>query len=198
LSFIAITDENLCRKPEFNEEESMKRTVVAVGLMLLLFAVAAQAQIPAPKPGPEHQKLGSFVGNWKWEGEYRASPFSPAGKVVGTSACTWFEGGFHVVCQATEQDPTGSYKFMRIRGWNPEQKSYEWNDIDSRGAMNSIRFTVSGNTWTGLYYQKVGAKPYHIRLTAVVNSPTLITYKVEHSEDGKTWTIFYEDKTMKQ
>ncbi len=176
----------------------MKRMVVAVGLILLLFAVAAQAQAPAPKPGPEHQKLGSFVGNWKWEGEYKASPFSPAGKVVGTSACTWFEGGFQVVCQGTEQDPAGSYKYMYIRAWNPDQKSYEWHLIDSRGSINFRRFTLAGNTWTGLGEGMAGGKLYRVRTTATVSSPTLITYKEEYSEDGKTWTIYYEDKTMKQ
>jgi hypothetical protein len=38
--------------------QSMKRAVIAVGLIALLFAVAAQAQAPVPKPGPEHKKEG--------------------------------------------------------------------------------------------------------------------------------------------
>jgi len=176
----------------------MKRTVLVVGLMFLLFAIAAQAQAPAAKPGAEHEKLGVFVGSWKWQGAYGASPLGPAGNVVGTSECTWFEGGFQVVCQGTEKDSEGSYKFMRIRGWNPQEKGHEWYFIDSRGTMSFIRVTASGNTWTGLSDRTVGAKSYQIRLTATVSSPTLITYKQEYSEDGKTWAVYYEDKTVKQ
>ena len=45
----------------------MKRTVIAVALMLLLFAVSAQAQ--APKPSLERKKLEPWVGDWTYEGE---------------------------------------------------------------------------------------------------------------------------------
>ena len=41
--------------------------------------VAAQAA-QAPKPGPEHARLGYFVGKWKTEGEAKPGPMGPGGK----------------------------------------------------------------------------------------------------------------------
>lgn len=42
----------------------MKRTLIAVALVMLLSAIAVQAQAPAPKPGPEVKHWGLWVGDW--------------------------------------------------------------------------------------------------------------------------------------
>ena len=50
----------------------MKRSVLIVLLLVLAVPCLAfgQAQTaPPPKPGPEVQRLGYFVGTWKYVGE---------------------------------------------------------------------------------------------------------------------------------
>lgn len=66
----------------------MKGTLkAALALAALSVAVApvAAAQASSPqKPGPEHQRLGFFVGRWKAEGEIKPGPMGPGGKMTGT------------------------------------------------------------------------------------------------------------------
>jgi hypothetical protein len=56
-------------------------------------AVAARAQMEMPKPGPEHKKLDVFAGVWTLDGDMKASPMGPGGKVAENEKCEWMEGG---------------------------------------------------------------------------------------------------------
>ena len=79
----------------------MKKIVatLAFSIVALCVSMASYAQTPpaAPKPGPEHQKLAYFVGKWTVEGEMKASPMGPGGKMTSNDNCTWFSGHFAVV-----------------------------------------------------------------------------------------------------
>src|SRR5262245_49191390 len=87
------------------EPMSSTRTFAACALSLAV-AVSASAQAPqAPKPGPEHERLGYFVGKWTSEGEMKPSPFGPGGKTTGTDRCEWFEGKFAVICHSDGKGP---------------------------------------------------------------------------------------------
>ena len=81
-------------------------------------AAAAQAA-PPQKPGPEHQRLGYFVGRWKAEGQVKPSPMGPGGKVTATDDCEWFEGQFTVICRSEGQGPSGPSKSIGILGYSP-------------------------------------------------------------------------------
>src|SRR5215510_1218484 len=71
--------------------------LIVAALLLSPFAVA---QDGAPKPTAEHKRLGYFVGTWHTEGEMKPGPMGPGGKTTATDRCSWFEGGFAVVCQS--------------------------------------------------------------------------------------------------
>src|SRR5215470_8676306 len=74
---------NTVRKGILCEERTMKGMISLIAVMSIS-AVLVLGQAPhALKPGPEHQKLSAFVGNWTFEGEAKASPMGPAGKVTG-------------------------------------------------------------------------------------------------------------------
>ncbi|MGH9365751.1 MAG: hypothetical protein ACRD1B_10890, partial [Thermoanaerobaculia bacterium] len=77
----------------------MKRFKLAILVAsgLLIAAVAAQAEekkAGPPKPGPEVKKMAYFAGTWTSEGEVKANPMMPAGKMTSTDVCTWYKGGF--------------------------------------------------------------------------------------------------------
>jgi hypothetical protein len=93
-------------------------------------AVAAQSP-QAPKPGPEHARLGYFVGKWKTEGEMQPSPMGPGGKMTGTDTCDWFEGPFTVVCRSEETGPWGPSKSIGILGYSTEEKVYTYYGVDN-------------------------------------------------------------------
>ena len=98
----------------------MKRTlavcvVLAVGGLQVLSAAIAQQ---APAPGPENKKLGYFVGKWTTEGELKASPMGPGGKITSTDTCEWFDGGFAVICRSDGTTPMGPSKSVGIMGYS--------------------------------------------------------------------------------
>ena len=175
----------------------MRSIAITVGFCLVAGAALAQAPQGPPKPGPEVQKLKVFEGKWKGESEMKPGPWGPGGKMTSEDDCTWFEGGFELVCRGTGSGAMGKMKSEGVMGWNGEEKAYKYMGFDSMGMMASANGTVSGNTWTWSGEDKMGGKLIKSRYTIVVTSPTTYTFKWETSEDGKTWTTAAEGKSTK-
>jgi hypothetical protein len=182
----------------------MKRPFnVLAGLALLSAAglPTAVAQAPqAPKPGPEHQKLGYFVGKWTSEGEIKPGPMGPGGKMKSTDTCEWFEGRYSVICRSEGTMPTGPSKSIGILGYNTEEKVYTYYGIDnSNMTMASVpKGTLQGDTWTYTDEGTMGGKKYKSRVTIKELSPTAYTFRMDmQGPDGK-WMPMMESKNTKQ
>lgn len=174
------------------------RMIASVAVGLCLFAGAALAQAPGPpKPGPEVKKLDAFAGKWKGESEMKPGPWGPGGKMTSESECTWFEGGFQLVCRENSKGAMGNMKAESVLGWNGEEKVYKYAGFDSSGMMGAANGTVSGNTWTWTGEDKMGGKMIKSRYTIVVTSPTSYTFKWETSQDGTTWATAADGKSTK-
>ncbi len=174
------------------------RTILGVILSLgFAAAVLAQASGP-PKPGPEVKKLEVFAGKWEGESEMKPSAFGPGGKMKSEDDCTWFDGGFQLVCRSTGEGAMGKVKGEGVLAWNGEEKVYKYVGFDSTGMMTAGTGTVSGNIWTWKGEDKMGGKTIHSRYTVTVTSPTTQTFKWETSEDGKTWMTIAEGKSKKK
>ena len=171
-------------------------TCVAVAFAGLVVA----AQAPQPKPGPEHKRLGYFVGKWTAEGKMEASPMGPGGKMTSTDTCEWFQGGFAVICRADGTSPMGPGKSLGIMTYNPDEKVYTYYGVDSSGmmAMTSIpRGTVQGDTWTYTDESMMGGQKVKSRVTIEEVSPTEYTFKMEmQGADGK-WMPLMESTSKK-
>src|SRR5262245_59022983 len=102
--------------PSVSGGHTMARASALFGAFVvaaLSFHGVSSAQTPAPaaaKPGPEHERLGYFVGKWTTEGEIKPSPMGPGGKMTSTDTCEWFDGHFSVVCHSTGKSPAGPSK----------------------------------------------------------------------------------------
>ncbi len=138
----------------------MRTTWPAVPFALaLLLASPARAEAPKEaKPGPEHQRLGFFVGKWKGEGKMAENPFSPAGKLSSTETCEWFAGRYAVVCRASGRGPKGPTHSLGIMTYSPQEKVYLYYGVEnSPMAMTTVpRGTVEGDTWTYTDESKMG------------------------------------------
>ena len=66
-------------------EQRTRWVVLCVGLLGV--SIASAQERAAPRPGPEHQRLGYFVGNWSTEGEMKPSDMGPGGKMTSTEKC---------------------------------------------------------------------------------------------------------------
>jgi hypothetical protein len=159
-------------------------------------ALAAQ-HTEVPKPGPEVQKLKAFEGKWKGESDMKPGPWGPGGKMTSEDDCTWFDGGFQLVCRGSGTGAMGKVKSEGVLGWNGEEKVYKYVGFDSTGMMMSATGSVSGNTWNWTGEDKMGGKMIKSRYTIVMPSPTTQTFKWETSEDGKTWSTTMEGKSSK-
>lgn len=179
------------------------RTIIwrFVHLTFALACVSASlaAQAPPAKPGPEHEKLGYFVGKWTSEGELKPSPFGPAGKMTMTDTCSWFEGKFVVLCHSEGKGPMGQVKGVSIMGYSNEEKVYTYYGADSMGMVASTvpRGTVQGDTWTYTDESMMGGQKVKSRFTMKVQSPTVYTFSWEtQGPDGK-WVSVMEGKATK-
>ena len=172
---------------------------VVATLVLAAGVAAAQPAGEAPKPGPEQQKLGYFVGDWKSEGELKPNPFMPGGKYSSTDRCAWFEGGFAVVCHSEGSGPMGSTKGIGIMGYSTEEGVYTYYGVDnSPMAMASVpRGTVQGDTWTYTDEGKMGGKMVKSRYVIQQLSPTSYTFKWEMQDEASAWQTIMDGKATK-
>jgi hypothetical protein len=157
--------------------------------------VAAQA----PKPGPEHAKLGYFVGKWNTVGEMKPGPMGPGGKTTMADDCQWFEGRFSVICRSEGITPMGPSKSIGILGYSPEAKAYTYYGIDnSNMTMTSVPHgTLQGDTWTYTDEGMMGGKQMKSRVVIKEISPTAYTFRMEmQGPDGK-WMPMSESKSTK-
>jgi hypothetical protein len=153
---------------------------------------------PQPKPGPEIGRLSYYLGSWRGEGEAKAGPFGPGGKLSSTTTCEWFDGGFHLVCRGEEQGPTGKRTFLNIRTYDEKTQAYTEYGISSLGETEyNTGGTIVGNTKTFAFDMNIEGKPTKLRYVEVQVSPTLYTYEAAASTDGGPWAVIAEGKVRK-
>ena len=171
----------------------------AISLAVSGLTLAADAP-PAPKPGPEHQKLGYFVGKWTSKGEMKASPYGPGGKMMSTDKCEWFDGKFAVICRGTGTGPTGPSKSLGILGYSAEEKAYTYYGVDNTAMTQTTvpKGTIDGDTWTYNDESKMGGNLVKSRYVIKIVSPTAYTFKYEMQGEGGSWNTVLEGTETKE
>jgi hypothetical protein len=175
----------------------IRHVSAALTIGLVATVAMAQQQTP-PKPGPETKKLDAFAGKWQGEADMKPGPWGPGGKMTSEDDCSWFEGGWQLVCHSSGKGAMGSMKGEGVMAWSPEDKVYKYMGYDSMGMMTHATGTNTGNTWNWKSTDKMGGKTVHSRYTVTLTSPTTQTFKYETSEDGKRWTTAAEGKSTKK
>jgi hypothetical protein len=178
----------------------MRRTIAVATITLCCLAGASARQSQAPKPGPEHQKLGYFVGTWTSTGEMKPSPFGPGGKMTMTDTCEWFQGGFAVVCRSQGTSPMGPTRGLGIMGYNVDEKVYTYYGVDNSPMnMASVpKGTVQGDTWTYNDEGMMGGKKIKSRYILKIASPTSYTFRFEMEQEPGKWSPIVEGTSTKK
>jgi hypothetical protein len=178
----------------------MFNVLIAHAVVLIAGVQFAAAQAPeTPKPGPEHERLGYFVGKWNAEGEVKPGPMGPGGKMKTTDTCEWFEGRYSVICRSEGTTPMGPSKNLGILSYNTEEKVYTYYGVDnSNMTMASVpKGTVRGDTWTYTDEGTMGGKKFKSRVTIKELSPNAYSFRMEmQGPDGK-WMPMVETKNTK-
>ncbi|MBZ5589268.1 MAG: DUF1579 domain-containing protein [Acidobacteriia bacterium] len=180
----------------------MSKAIRAVVALASISVGLAFAQTPGgpPKPGPEHKRLGYFVGTWRSEAEVKPNAFMPAGKMTSDDTCAWFEGGFAVVCNSSGTSPMGPTKELGILGYSTEEKVYTYLAVEnSPMAMTSVpRGHVNGGSWVYEDESKMGGKLVKSRYVMNETSPTAYAFKWEMLGENGAWQTIVEGTSTKK
>jgi hypothetical protein len=178
---------------------TQRKIMAAFVLVVLVAGAMAMAQAPAgpPKPGPEHKRLGVFVGKWSGTGDMKPSPFGPAGKMTWTETCEWFSGNFAIVCHSDGSGPMGPSKELGVMSYNAEEKTYVYFGIGSTGWVDTSKGAVQGKTWIWTGEGKVGGKLVKSRMILTEQSNDSYTFKMETSTAGGPWAVAMEGKSTR-
>ncbi len=117
-------------------------------LCCLIFSTSGFAQMSMPTPAPELKKLDFLVGTWNDEGEMKASPMGPGGKMTMTEKNEWMPGGFFLVLHSTFNSAMGSGSGMAVMGYDQEAKQYTYDEFNSMGERTHSTGSLDGDTWT--------------------------------------------------
>jgi hypothetical protein len=164
----------------------------------LLISAPALAQMDMPKPGPEHKKLDMFVGSWALDGDMKASPMGPGGKMTESEKCAWMEGGFFVVCHSDFKSSMGDGTGISVMGYSADDKAYTYREFNSWGEFDDSKGSVDGDTWTWTSDEKMGPTTMKGRFTMKITSPTSYNFMFEMSQDGTKWTTVMDGKATKE
>jgi hypothetical protein len=170
---------------------------VAVLLVGIVCVSDALAQGP-PKPAPEVQRIGYFIGNWTSEGDMKAGPMGPGGKVTIQEEGKWMDGNFFVVFHSSFKGTMGAGTGLAVMGYDTQENVYTYDEYNSVGEANHFKGTVDGDTWTWTSEMKAGPQTMKGRFTQKIVSPTSYTFKFEMSMDGTTWNLVMDGKATKK
>jgi len=161
-------------------------------------ALAAEAGAK-PKPGPEHQKLGYFVGKWKGEGVMHENPFMPGGKFSSSGTCEWFDGKFAVVCRDSGKGPMGPTKMLGIMTYSTEEKAYLYYGVENNPmAMATVpKGTVEGDVWTYADESKMHGQTVKSRYVIKIAGKDAYAFEWAIQGPDGTWKTLGEGKSTR-
>jgi hypothetical protein len=181
------------------EEWDMRALKLLAACAAMSFANTAAGAAQAPQPGPEHARLGYFVGKWNVEGEAKPGPMGPGGKLTSSDTCEWFEGRFSVICRSDGSSPAGPTRSLGILGYSAEEKVYTYYGVDNSSmTMASVpKGTLKGDTWDYTDEGMMGGQKVKTRVTIKELSPTQYTFRMEMQNPGGKWMPLMESKATK-
>ena len=91
----------------------------------------------------------------------------------------------------------GASKALGVMGYDPESKMYTYQEFDSTGETFMAKGSVSGDTWTWNSESMMGGKMMKTRVMIKEVSKTEYNFKMESSQDGKTWATGFESTFTK-
>ena len=171
---------------------------LTISAICLLLTASALAQMQPPKPGPEQKRLDMLVGSWTLEGDVKASPMGPGGKVTESEKCEWMEGGFYLVCHLEYQSASiGNGSGLSLMGYSTDDKAYTYHEFNSWGEATDSKGSLDGDTWTWTNEEKMGGQTTKGRFTMKITSPTSYNFTYEMSQDGAKWATIMDGKATK-
>ena len=156
----------------------MRRIMLAVLAIAAFSPLTARAQTVAQQaPGPEHQRLGIWVGEWTYE--VGTSSGTVEGELVGD--------GFFLQWRETNTSEAGvTVHILHVFGYDTVEQNYTWHRYFINGNIQFAKGWVSDANWTFLFDEQDGVRA---RLTATMESSEVMTFAWAQSVKGGPWEV---------
>ena len=147
-----------------------------------------------PKPGPAQEKLKAFVGEWRGKEKMHPTQWMPEGGMRDAKISNKLGlDGFAVVQDYTQLDgstPTFSGHAVILK--NPQADNYQMHWFDS---FSPSLFEGSFDGKKGVFVHKsaMGLN----RATFDFSKPGSYTFRMEMSQDGKSWAPMMDGEYKK-
>jgi hypothetical protein len=168
-----------------------------LGIAGLAVAFAQDTGGP-PKPGPEHARLGFFVGEWKSEGDVKASPYGPAGKFTFVEKCVWLPGNFALECNSQGQMSGMVVKGLSVMSYDTGEGKYIYFESNNMGENTYSKGTVDGDTWTWTSENQMNGKTIHSKFTLTRLNGDSASYRFEIGAGSDPLALVMEGKQTRQ
>ena len=166
----------------------MKRMLGSMLVALTVFsgAWAADAKF---KPAAVAQ-LAPSIGRWVFHGTSREH-----GKTVPftwNEDCRWSSNRLYLECTFSNVWGGKPVESLVVDTYNSEDHGFWHYELYASGAPSKdllvSRMTIEGNTWIEYGEAKPG-KPLTERIVYRWDPPARVHVEIQHSKDGKTWTV---------
>lgn len=145
-----------------------------------------------------HRRLHVLAGVWRGEDVIAQTPFNRnGGRAVTTStARVGLEGLVVIADDEQRRDGQIIFRAHKIFGWDERKQVYTFHFFDSDGANPPQR--AEGH-WLENTLSLEQTTPFGlVRHTFAFASDQAYTYRMETSEDGLTWALFWEGHYQRQ
>jgi Protein of unknown function (DUF1579) len=172
--------------------------LAALLVFLGVAALSAQDASGPPKPGPEHAKLGFFVGKWTSEGEMKPSSFGPGGRFTFTENCDWLAGNFALVCHSEGQMLGITVKGLSVMSFDTSERKYIYFESNNMGQNTFSKGTVDGDTWTWTSENQMNGKTVHSQFTLKRLNDDSASYTYQMGAGSDPLALVMEGKQTRQ
>jgi hypothetical protein len=146
--------------------------------VLLLCSVHAAIAQETPTRPPEYDPLQHFVGRWTERGNEKTF----------LEVCTWFDGNFHVVCNAERKRADGSVgRSLSILSYVANE-GYVHASISNKGGYETLQEgTFRSGLFEFLSTAKAGDKSVVTRIRIGPFTKQGFSFVVDTSTEGGPW-----------
>ena len=163
----------------------MRRLAVGVVPCTLAILLLSASPTLAQERSAELQWLDYMVGEWTDTGSGGS----------GTSMCKWVGDSF-VQCENVDTDTSGNTRpSLVVMGYNAEEEVYSMNIFGGDGHTFTLTGTLHDDTLTLLGPSPGGSGK--VRFINVIESQTVMTWKIEGSVKGGEWQEYAEGRTTR-
>jgi hypothetical protein len=150
-----------------------------------------------PTVQDEHKRLAeALTGSWAGEETIHPTPWDPKGGTSkGRSETRADLDGFCVITDYTQERGGGvSYRGHGVYSWDPNEKCFtmHWFDTMGGGLESKAKGHWNGKTLTFESASQMG----HARYVYTFVEPTKMLFRIESSQDGRSWAPFLEATYM--